>query len=260
MELPADDYEPALRYPGNDIMESTPCKLHLKVVNITTKVAVGYALPIGPNPTYHCTLVPHGYAVSGVDQVMSGFEQLKLDYPAGEGDLYELGEAKKTTILWPKEYTALPNWTPRSPAHHPSLPSRQPSPSHHPSPPPLSTEAQSQEWKRTIAAPVMNHNRSLICLLEPLAKVHKLPPKRPYDCTLEENEAMAKEKIEKFFANLKKKQPEQPAPDPKKVRKMMRTLYQPEPRLSSDYDRSILKSHDATKRSTSSSASRKSVP
>jgi hypothetical protein len=67
------------------------------------KVAVGYSLPIGPNPTYHCTSVPHGYAVAGVDQVISGFEQLKLDYPTGEGDLYELGEAKKTTILWLKE-------------------------------------------------------------------------------------------------------------------------------------------------------------
>jgi hypothetical protein len=40
---------------------------------------------------------------------MSAFEQLKLDYPAGEGDLYELGEAKKPTILWLKEYIVLPN-------------------------------------------------------------------------------------------------------------------------------------------------------
>jgi hypothetical protein len=94
-ELPANDDEPAIRYPVDDITEATPCELHVKVVNITIKVAVGYALPIGPNPNYHCTQIPHGYAVARMDQVMSAFEHLKLDYPASEGDLYELGEAKK---------------------------------------------------------------------------------------------------------------------------------------------------------------------
>jgi hypothetical protein len=127
-ELPRDDDEPAIRYPVDDIMEATPCELHVKVMNITMKMAVDYALPIGPNPTYHCRSVPHGYAAARVDQVMSAFEQLKLDYPTGEEDLYELGEAKKTTVLWLKEYIMLPNWTPRSPARHPSLPPRQPSP------------------------------------------------------------------------------------------------------------------------------------
>jgi hypothetical protein len=42
------------------------------------KVAVGYTLPIGPNPTYHFSMVLHGYSITGVNQVMSGFEQLKL--------------------------------------------------------------------------------------------------------------------------------------------------------------------------------------
>jgi hypothetical protein len=41
---------------------------------------------------------------------------------------------------------------------------------------------------------------------------------------------------------------------------MLKTLHQPEPRLISDYDRDILKSHNVAKRSRSSSASRKSVP
>jgi hypothetical protein len=100
----------------------------VEVVNITMNVAVGYALPMGPTATYHCRPVPHGYAIAGVEEVMSTFEQLKLDYPAGEGDLYELGEAKKTTVLWLKEYIVLPNWTPRSPARQPSPPPHQPSP------------------------------------------------------------------------------------------------------------------------------------
>jgi hypothetical protein len=92
-ELPGGDDEPAIRYPVDDIMVSTPCELHVEVMNIIMKVAVGYALPMGPNATYHCRPVPHGYAIAGVDEVMSTFEKLKLDYPAGEGDLYELGEA-----------------------------------------------------------------------------------------------------------------------------------------------------------------------
>jgi hypothetical protein len=111
-DLPEDDDESAIRYPVDDITGSTSCELHVKVVNITMKVVVGYALPIGPDATYHCCPIPHGYAVAGVDEVMGGFEQLKLDHPAGERDLYELGEAKKTTVLWLKEYIVLPNWTP----------------------------------------------------------------------------------------------------------------------------------------------------
>src|SRR3954466_1145825 len=48
-------------YPVDDITEMTHCELHVKVVNISMKVAVGYALPIGPRPTYHCLLFPEGY-------------------------------------------------------------------------------------------------------------------------------------------------------------------------------------------------------
>jgi hypothetical protein len=42
-DLPEDDDEPAIRYPVDDITESTSCELHVKIVNITMKVAVGYA-------------------------------------------------------------------------------------------------------------------------------------------------------------------------------------------------------------------------
>ena len=46
------------------------------------------------------------------------FEELKLEHPTGEdGEVVELGEARKGTILWPKEFIVLPNWPPR-----PSIP------------------------------------------------------------------------------------------------------------------------------------------
>jgi len=209
--LANDDDAPTmdpLRYPVDDITEMTHCELHVKVVNITMKVAVGYALPIGPKPTFHCCPVPHGYAVVGVDEVMNGFEQLKLDYPAGEGDVAELGEAKKLTILWRKECIVFPNRTPRpstpqssnpsSPPPHPSpaqqsssppprqapslpphpSPAQPSSPPRQPSPP---TKAQGQKRKRTTAT--LSGNQSPIRRQEPFPKVPKVPPHenlRPY--------------------------------------------------------------------------------
>jgi hypothetical protein len=132
-ELPADDDAVMLapRYPVDDITESCMCELHVKVVNISMKVAVGYVVPSGPRPTYHCRAVPDGYAVVGVDECVKGFEELKLDFPAGEGDLNELGEAIKGTVLWRKEYIMIPNWKPRQTP--PPLP--QPSPARQQTPP-----------------------------------------------------------------------------------------------------------------------------
>jgi hypothetical protein len=101
-ELPTDDDAVMLapRYPVDEITETCMCELHVKVVNISMKVAVGYVVPLGPKPTYHCRAVPNGYAVVGVDEVVPGFEELKLDFPAGEGELNELGEAIKGIVLW----------------------------------------------------------------------------------------------------------------------------------------------------------------
>jgi hypothetical protein len=88
-------------------------------------------------------------------------------------------------------------------------PPHQPSPAYQPSPPPPPTEAQSQKRKRTIAAPSMNrHNRSPIRRHEPLPRVPKVPTKRPYDYTLEENAAIVQEKSKNFFENLKKNKTE----------------------------------------------------
>ena len=73
----------------------------MPVATITLKAADGYAMVIPSRPTYHTVQVPNGYAVAMVDEVVKGFEPVKLDYPAGEDrDVEELGDAKKLTVLW----------------------------------------------------------------------------------------------------------------------------------------------------------------
>src|SRR3954468_5448056 len=90
-------------YPVDYITESTRCELKVQVQNLKFTVAVGMALSIPEKPTYHCNPTPEGYAVVMVDDVMDEYEELKPDHPAGEDmELTELGEAKKTTILWRK--------------------------------------------------------------------------------------------------------------------------------------------------------------
>lgn len=80
----------------DDITESTPCELKVKVANLRLTVAVGMAIPIGHNPTWHCSPISEAYAVVVVDEVMKDYEELKLDYPVGEDrDLTQLGEVKK---------------------------------------------------------------------------------------------------------------------------------------------------------------------
>jgi hypothetical protein len=60
-------------YPVDHITERGHCNLHAKCMNITLKVAFGYALPRGPDGTYHCSPILDGYAIVGVDEVTNGF-------------------------------------------------------------------------------------------------------------------------------------------------------------------------------------------
>ncbi|KAK1625993.1 hypothetical protein QYE76_000308 [Lolium multiflorum] len=264
------DPQMAPRYPVDYITESTPCELHFKTMGyLTLKAAIGYVLPPVPDQRYHFKPVPHGYAVAGVDQVMDGYGPLRLDHPAGGGDLLELGVAKNTTVLWRKEFIVIPGWEkprtlqsppnqhsppmqpspvrqPSPPAREPSLPPREPSPPpSEPSPPPQAT-TQSKSKKRTATA--MSRNRSPKRKQEPLPRVPKVPPKRPYDYTVEENAKIAKEQHMKSMFGKKKPQPEpEPAISKEKKLKLLKNLHQPEPSLSSNYDRSIRKSNVVAK-------------
>jgi hypothetical protein len=119
----------AARYPVDDITQQENCEMHVKFMNISVKVADGFALPCKAKGTYHYVPIPDGYAVVGVDEVVKEWEKLELEIPAGEDrELTELGEDKGNTILWRKEHIVLPDWTPRPPTQQSSNPDRSPPP------------------------------------------------------------------------------------------------------------------------------------
>ena len=72
-----------------------------KYQNLTLKAAVGSVAPPQPDGTFHCHLIPYGYAVVTVDGIMEGFEELGLDHPTGEGE-NQLVNALRSTCLWRK--------------------------------------------------------------------------------------------------------------------------------------------------------------
>ena len=84
----------------DDIQESTSCELHYKMNNISIKVADNIALPNPPEAIYHGNPVPPGYARVGVDEVLSGYEALNLDFPAGEGEDTLIEAKRNGFILW----------------------------------------------------------------------------------------------------------------------------------------------------------------
>ena len=215
---------------------------------------------------------------------------LKLDHPAGEdGEIVELGDAKKNTVLWRKEWIVLPNWTlprppspansptrPQSPERDPSPPRPQQSPARLPSPPPREpspsprepsppTQPKSQKRKRTSTTVkgTLQKNRSPKRRLDPLPRVPTVPPKRAYDLTPKELEKAVEDEKKAFFASLKRpKQPEFPSTpqEVEKALKMVDNLNNP-PVLIGDYERQIIKSDEARKArvANNSSARGKSV-
>jgi hypothetical protein len=92
--------------------------------------------------------------------------------------------------------------------------------------------------------------------------VPKVPPKRPYDYTVEENAKIVAEQHKQQMLKLKKPQLEpEPAISLEKKLKLLKNLHQPEPSLSSNYDQSIRKSNVlARERGEKSKVDGKPVP
>lgn len=104
--------EPPRYPPVDDLTESRPCELHVKVFNLSFKAAVGILLP---TRSYHCRPVQDDFAVVMVDEVLREYEGLVLEHPAGEdGEIKELGEARRTTVQWRKENIVFPGEKPTS--------------------------------------------------------------------------------------------------------------------------------------------------
>ena len=234
-EAPPDDARRMIEggpgYPVDGIKESTSCELHQKFKNISMKVAVGQALPSGPDARWHGREIPAGFAKVVVDEIMAGFHDMELDM-AGPEDERTLGEVLGGVILWDKNQIKLPGSAPRttpppsrrrSPTppsppspphddgHHNTSPSRSPPPDlGRPSPPPPAKDTKRKRASKN--APSMSSKRrsSPKRKLSPLPKVpHANLPIRPYDRTDEENARIAKEH---YDAQMKKKEPE-PRPE-----------------------------------------------
>ena len=248
--VPADDALLA-HYPVDDIQETTTCELHMKMKNISMKVADGFALPNAPEATIHGNPIPPGYARVGVDEVLSGYDSLELDFPGGQGE-QTLGEAIRGLIVWRKECIVFPNSVPRPPTPPPSPP-RQPTPTHLETEPSASTRYRSPpreptpKWKR---APKKKP--------EPPAK-----KKLAYEMTEEENKWVVDAQVKAHFAP-------KPPPTPKekifeKVIPHFVDLAKPAmKKRRSNYERSISKSYYQQKNQqsslTGSNKSRKTVP
>src|SRR3954463_12630830 len=95
-------------YPVDDIKEQKCCELIFKMNNISIKVEDDFALTNPPRALHHCNLIPPGYARVGVDEVVTEYQELNLDFPGGEGQ-QTLREAKESGIyLWRKQWIIFP--------------------------------------------------------------------------------------------------------------------------------------------------------
>jgi hypothetical protein len=102
--------------------------------NISMKVAIGQALPSGPDIRWHGREIPAGYAKVGVDEIVTRFHDMELDI-VGPKDKRTLGEVLGGVILRDKNYIKLPGSAPRttpppSRRRSPTPPSRPRSPPH----------------------------------------------------------------------------------------------------------------------------------
>ena len=85
-------------YPVDDIMENTNCELHFKMKNISMKVADAVAFTNPPEATFHCNLIPAGYARVLVVEVVDQYSGLELDIPEVDEE-HTLRDAKHHIIL-----------------------------------------------------------------------------------------------------------------------------------------------------------------
>ncbi|KAI4982282.1 hypothetical protein ZWY2020_022774 [Hordeum vulgare] len=197
------------------------------------KVAVGQALPSGPDARSHGREIPAGFAKVGVDEIMTGFNDMELDIAGPEDERtleswVESSYGTRTTSsfgLGPKDNIAssrrrsptppLPPSPPHDVGQHNTSPSRSPPPDMgRPSSPPPAHDTKRKRASKNASSMISKRWSSPKRKLSPLPKVpHDNLPIRPYDRTPEENARIAKEQHD---AQMKRKEPE---PRPKYTEK-----------------------------------------
>jgi hypothetical protein len=127
-EVPADEHDAWIiddalgsRYPVDDVREMTNCELHQPIKNMTFKVVSGDALRCLPEALHHGNPIPVGYARVSVLDIISGFEDLDLNFATPEGDR-RLGDVKRQIVIWQKKYIKFPGSAPRPPTPRNSSP------------------------------------------------------------------------------------------------------------------------------------------
>ena len=260
------------RYPVDDITVRSPCELLIQVRQKEKVVAQGIAeVPIDGG-TIHGQTIPEGYARVQVDRVESGWEDLDLEIPGGDGET-ELGHALHTWICWAKRYIRLPQQLPQSERSRPATPpitgpsmDQLFSPAANeplmdwPSPPDTSEPTPPQDSpvpplkkKRTSnpsrAPPPPRKKKS------PKPRKEKPPPpKLPGEMTPEELQAASDATVAKYFADIREaRKPKKKKPLGPEEKKMLKNLSNPliEKERESDYDRSLRKSLQKRKQGVS---------
>ncbi|KAK1663866.1 hypothetical protein QYE76_052025 [Lolium multiflorum] len=122
---------------------SAPLLLHRRAPSVApARPRVARLSRTPPPPRRRAPPLPDDFAVVMVDEVMADYEQMVLEQPAGEdGEINELGQARRTTIQWRKENIVFPGSKPSMPPPSRSKPPpRENTPS--PSPPRENTPPQ----------------------------------------------------------------------------------------------------------------------
>src|SRR5512136_2902572 len=127
------------------------------------KVASGMAIPTDPSGTYHCRPIPAGYSKVEVELVEGVYEDLKLDYPGGDGETH-LRDTSHAIILWRRQYIILPGRQAASRAPSPPAPpspqAPAPTPPRAPTPTPPQAPLPAPSTSRAPQAPPPAHTRA----------------------------------------------------------------------------------------------------